>query len=171
MYATQIFITLALPLALVACSARKSNKYTMNTPPPEPASHVVKTDAEWKSQLSPSQYAILRQAATERPHGEEYEQFQQQGAGTYYCAGCGALLFSSQHKFDSGCGWPSFYDPAKAENVKLSDDYSTGTLRTEVTCAICGGHLGHRFSGEGFHTPTDLRFCINGGVLKFVPAK
>jgi len=161
---------LALALALAACSGREPNKRTMKTPPPEPSSQVVKTDAEWKSQLSPSQYAILRQAATERPHGKEYEEFERQGPGTYHCAGCGALLFSSQQKFDSKCGWPSFYDPANAKNVKLSQDYSMGTMRTEVTCAICGGHLGHRFDGEGFQTPTDQRYCINGGALTFVPA-
>ncbi|KAB2638722.1 MAG: peptide-methionine (R)-S-oxide reductase MsrB [Verrucomicrobia bacterium] len=143
----------------------------MKTPPEEPTTTVVKTDAEWKQQLTPEQYRILRHAGTEAAHGKVYEEFKKQGGGTYHCAGCGALLFSSEQKFDSRCGWPSFYDPAKAKNVKLSQDYSMGTLRTEVTCAICGGHLGHRFDGEGFHTPTDQRYCINGAALTFVPAK
>ena len=171
MNALRLWIMMTLMLALGACSGRESNKRTVTTPPPEPATQVIKSDAEWKKQLTSEQYRILREAATERPHGKGYEEFRQQGAGTYHCAGCGALLFSSDHKFDSGCGWPSFYDPAKAQNVKLSEDHSMGALRIEVTCAVCGGHLGHRFDGEGFHTPTDQRYCINGGALKFVPAE
>ena len=170
MNATRTLIVLALPLLLLACSARESDKKDMKTPPSEPTAPVVKTDAEWKQQLTPEQYRILRQAATEPAHGKAYEEFKKQGKGTYHCAACGVLLFASEQKFDSGCGWPSFYDPAKAQNVKLSKDYSMGTLRTEVACAICGGHLGHRFDGEGFRTPTDARYCINGGGLTFVPA-
>ncbi|KAB2641862.1 MAG: peptide-methionine (R)-S-oxide reductase MsrB [Verrucomicrobia bacterium] len=171
MNALRTLIVLAWPLSLLVCSASEPEKHPMKTPPTEPAATVVKTDVEWKQQLTPEQYRILRHAATEPPHGKVYEEFKKQGQGTYHCAGCGALLFSSDHKFDSRCGWPSFYDPAKAQNVKLSQDYSTGMLRTEVTCAVCGGHLGHRFDGEGFHTPTDQRYCINGGALKFVPAQ
>ena len=170
MNALRILMALALPLSLLACQAREPNKHAMQTPPPEPTGPVVKTDAEWKQQLSSEQYRILRHAGTEAAHGAAYEEFKKQGQGTYHCAACGALLFSSEQKFDSGCGWPSFYDPAKAQNVKLSTDYSMGTQRTEVTCAICGGHLGHRFDGEGFNTPTDQRYCINGGALTFVPA-
>ena len=132
---------------------------------------IEKTDAEWRRQLTPEQYAVLRQAGTERPFGETYEQFKQQGGGTYYCAGCGAELFSSREKFDSHCGWPSFYDPADAKNVETRDDVSLGMVRTEVLCARCGGHLGHVFKGEGFDTPTDLRYCINGVALKYVPAE
>src|SRR6185436_18270617 len=98
------------------------------------------------------------------------EEFKQQGAGTYVCGGCGAELFSSKQKFDSHCGWPSFYDPANASNVVLREDRSLLNVRTEVTCARCGGHLGHVFKGEGFPTPTDTRYCINGVSLKFVPA-
>jgi len=171
MNALRTLIVLALPLSLLVCSACEPNKHAMKTPPAEPTTAVVKTDAEWKQQLTPEQYRILRQAGTEAAHGKVYEEFKKQGHGSYHCAACGAMLFSSDQKFDSGCGWPSFYDPAKAQNVKLSKDYSMGTLRTEVTCAICGGHLGHRFDGEGFHTPTDQRYCINGGALTFVPAK
>jgi len=137
---------------------------------PAPANlPVSRTEAEWRKTLTPEQYHILREAGTESPFGKAYEEFHKQGKGTYHCAGCGALLFSSDHKFDSHCGWPSFYDPAKAENVITRNDYSLGGLRTEVICAKCGGHLGHVFKGEGFKTPTDERYCINGGGLKFVP--
>ena len=139
--------------------------------PEEPADKVVKTDAEWKAELTAEQYRILRQAGTEAPHGKAYKDFKAQTKGTYHCAGCNALLFSSNEKFDSGCGWPSFYDPAKAQNVTTKRDNSLGVLRIEVTCAKCGGHLGHVFEGEGFKTPTDKRYCINGGGLVFVPAK
>ena len=128
------------------------------------------TEAEWRARLTPEQYRILRQAGTERSFGEIYQQFKEQGAGDYYCAGCGAHLFTSLHKFDSHCGWPSFYDPASIESVKLHEDRSLGMVRTEVVCANCNGHLGHLFKGEGFDTPVDQRFCINGAVLTFVPA-
>ena len=114
---------------------------------------------------------LLPEVVQEAAHMEAYDEFKQQGAGTYVCAGCGAELFSSKEKFDSHCGWPSFYDPANAKNVKTRDDYTLGTVRTEVTCAQCNGHLGHVFKGEGFKTPTDTRYCINGVTLKFVPAK
>jgi peptide-methionine (R)-S-oxide reductase len=138
-------------------------------PPPQPTNKVVKADAEWQTQLTPEQYRVLRQAGTEKPFGTIYEQFKKQGQGTYYCAGCGAELFSSNQKFDSHCGWPSFYDPANAKNVIARNDFSMGMVRTEVLCAVCGGHLGHVFKGEGFPTPTNLRYCINGVALKFVP--
>lgn len=160
--------------SLVACSAKEEKTSAMATssePPKEPTGKVEKTDAEWKKQLTKEQYEILRKSATEPPHGEVYKEFKHQGKGTYHCAGCGALLFSSDQKFDSGCGWPSFFDPAKAENVITRIDTSGGGIRTEVICAKCGGHLGHVFVGEGFNTPTDKRYCINGGGLKFVPAK
>lgn len=159
---------------LASCSAGNEKKPVMETSsekPADPAGKVEKTDEEWKKQLSPEQYRILRQAGTEAPNGAVYKEFKHQGAGTYHCAGCGALLFSSKEKFDSGCGWPSFYDPAKAENVTTKEDKSLGMARIEVNCAKCGGHLGHVFKGEGFNTPTDKRYCINGVGLKFVPAK
>ena len=98
-----------------------------------------------------------------------YLEFKKQGAGTYYCAGCDIELFSSKEKFDSRCGWPSFYDPSQAKNITTTVDYHLGYPRTEVRCANCDGHLGHVFTGEGFDTPTDKRYCINGTVLKFVP--
>ena len=134
------------------------------------ASPVVKSDAEWRQTLTPEQYRVLRHAGTEAPNGPAYEEFKKQGAGTYVCGGCGAELFSSKEKFDSHCGWPSFYDPANAKNVVAREDRSFGSVRTEVLCAQCGGHLGHVFKGEGYKTPTDQRYCINGVSLKFVPA-
>ncbi len=174
MITTRSVTLLIFSLALASCSAEDKKKPVMETRteiPAEPTGKVVKTDAEWKKQLTPEQYAILRKSDTESAHGKVYEEFKHQGKGTYHCAGCNALLFSSDQKFDSGCGWPSFYDPAKAENVILKKDITGGMTRIEVVCAKCGGHLGHVFEGEGFSTPTDKRFCINGGGLVFVPAK
>lgn len=174
MTATRSLTTLFLSLSLAACSAEDKKKSTMETrpvAPADPTEKVIKTDEEWKKQLTPEQYRILRKAGTERAGGQVYKEFKAQGEGTYHCAGCNALLFSSAHKFDSGCGWPSFYDPAKAENVTLREDSTMGTIRIEVNCAKCGGHLGHVFKGEGYNTPTDQRFCINGGGLVYVPAK
>lgn len=145
---------------------------TMETaaqPPQPPTAPVEKSDAQWRRELTGEQYHILREAGTERPFGKNYIEFKAQGGGTYYCAGCGAELFSSREKFDSHCGWPSFYDPANARNVVTRDDRSLGMPRTEVRCAVCGGHLGHVFRGEGFATPTDARYCINAAALKFVP--
>lgn len=173
--APRYLVPLLFPLlTLTSCNADESKKPVMETraeKPADPAAKVVKTEEEWKKQLTPEQYRILREAGTERANGAVYKEFKSQGKGTYHCAGCGALLFSSEHKFDSGCGWPSFYDPAKAENVTLKKDLTLGMVRTEVICAKCEGHLGHVFEGEGFDTPTDKRFCINGVGLVFVPEK
>lgn len=169
----RIAIAPLLVFALAGCSAAEEKKPVMeisHEAPADPAGKVVKSDEEWKKLLSPEQYRILREAGTERPNGQVYKEFKSQGEGAYHCAGCGALLFSSKEKFDSGCGWPSFYDPAKAENVVTKRDTSLGMVRIEVLCAKCDGHLGHVFEGEGFDTPTDKRYCINGVGLKFVPA-
>lgn len=131
---------------------------------------IEKSDAEWRNSLTAGQYHVLREAGTERPFGPAYEEFKAQGEGKYVCGGCGLELFSSNEKFDSHCGWPSFYDPSEAKNVIQREDRSMGNVRTEVLCANCGGHLGHVFKGEGYDTPTDQRYCINGVSLKFVPA-
>lgn len=169
-------LALGLTLAALAGCAPKEMPPTAMTTPNQPATPdtntantVTKTDAEWRKLLTPEQYHVLREAGTERPNGKTYEEFKAQGAGTYVCGGCGAELFSSAHKFDSHCGWPSFYDPANAKNVRTREDRSFGGVRVEVLCAVCNGHLGHVFKGEGFATPTDQRYCINGVALKFVP--
>ncbi len=171
--AALLILSLFHASVIAACSAEESSEPVMEIiaeKPADPEGPVVRTDEEWKKLLTPEQYRILRQAGTERANGQVYKEFKKQGEGTYHCAGCGALLFSSAQKFDSGCGWPSFYDPAKAENVKMKKDASLGMVRVEVVCAKCDGHLGHVFEGEGFDTPTDKRYCINGTGLKFVPA-
>jgi peptide-methionine (R)-S-oxide reductase len=170
-------LLLACPVGAVAAISLRSTLSgeeriieVMEKPPVQPTGPVVRTDEEWREILTPEQYRILREEGTERSHGKVYEEFKKQGAGTYFCAGCDAELFTSDEKFDSRCGWPSFYDPSEAKNVKYTVDYHLGYARTEVRCAVCDGHLGHVFEGEGFETPTDKRYCINGTVLKFVPA-
>jgi len=154
------------------CEAERKSEPPMKetqTTVTNPAGSSTKSDADWRKELTPDQYHVLRQAGTERPFGPAYEEFNRQGPGLYSCAGCGAELFSSREKFDSHCGWPSFYDPSNAKNVVTREDVTMGMVRVEVLCAKCGGHLGHVFKGEGFKTPTDLRYCINGIALKFTP--
>ena len=122
----------------------------------------------YKSKLSDEQYEVLFNKATEAPFSGEYDQ--QFAAGEYACAACGTDLFESGTKFDAHCGWPSFYD-AKPGTVLFDDDATHGMRRTEVTCATCGGHLGHVFEGEGLGVPTDQRYCINSLSLQFIPQK
>lgn len=162
----------ALFLLPIACGENQAGSPVMETgtqAPKQPTQAVKKSDDEWKKELTPEQYDVLRRSGTERASSKTYDEFKHQGSGRYYCAGCDALLFSSEHKFDARCGWPAFYDPANAKNVKAIEDYSLGMKRVEVRCAVCDGHLGHIFEGEGFDTPTDRRYCINGVALKFVP--
>lgn len=126
---------------------------------------ITRTEDEWKKTLTPEQYAVLRQKATERAFTGAY--WKTKDKGVYRCAGCGAELFVSDTKFDSGCGWPSFYAPKDAKGVSEAKDNTLGMHRTEVLCSKCGGHLGHVF--EDGPKPTGLRYCINSASLKFEP--
>ena len=128
---------------------------------------VEKSEDEWRKELTPMQYAVLREKATERPFSGEYEHEQRVGTYTYTCAGCGQTLFESDAKFDSGCGWPSFTAPAAESHVDEERDISHGMIRTEVLCSKCSGHLGHVF--EDGPPPTHLRYCINGVAMNFKP--
>ena len=125
---------------------------------------VNKTDQQWREELGPERYAVLREAGTERPWTGEL--LDEHRAGLYTCAACGAELFRSGTKFDSGCGWPSFYESVRPEAVELLEDRTLGMVRTEVRCANCGSHLGHVFD-DGFGTPTGLRYCMNSLSLGF----
>ncbi|HKP72902.1 MAG TPA: peptide-methionine (R)-S-oxide reductase MsrB [Pyrinomonadaceae bacterium] len=128
---------------------------------------LTKTDEEWRRELTPEQYAVARQKATERAFTGEY--WNTKESGTYKCAACGSELFSSDAKFDSGCGWPSFTAPTEEDSVRTETDTSYGMLRTEVLCATCDAHLGHVF--DDGPEPTGLRYCMNGVALKFVAGK
>ncbi len=124
---------------------------------------AARSEEEWKARLSPVEYAVLREAGTEPAWSGEY--VETKTAGTYACRACGADLFRSDTKFDSHCGWPSFFTPLAGDSVIEIQDRSHGMVRTEVRCASCGSHLGHVFEGEGYATPTDLRYCINSVCL------
>ncbi len=162
------FAFLILGAGLASCqnssgtkSADKNSKDSMNT-------SINKTEAEWKKELTPEQYHVLREKGTERPGTGEYNHHS--AKGVYVCAGCGTELFTSEQKFDSHCGWPSFDNNiAGGDRVKKVADFSHGMVRTEIVCAKCGGHLGHIF--DDGPTATGQRYCVNSLSLKFVPAK
>ena len=128
---------------------------------------VKKSDAEWREELSPEEFKVLRQAGTEAPFVGEYTDTKT--VGVYRCRACDAELFRSETKFDSHCGWPSFYAPLAEDRVEYIEDKTFGRTRTEVRCANCGSHLGHVFEGEGYGTPTDQRYCINSISMKLEP--
>ena len=130
---------------------------------------VQKSDEEWRAQLSPAEYQVLRKAGTERPFLGEYTDTKT--VGVYKCRACDAELFRSETKFDSHCGWPSFFAPLAEERVEYIEDTALGMKRVEVRCASCGSHLGHVFEGEGYDTPTDLRYCINSVSLSLAAAE
>ncbi|MDX3662396.1 peptide-methionine (R)-S-oxide reductase MsrB [Streptomyces sp. ID05-26A] len=130
---------------------------------------VVRSEEEWRALLDPAEFAVLRQAGTERPYTGEYTETKTEGL--YECRACGAELFRSDTKFDSHCGWPSFFSPLAGDSVILREDRALGMKRVEVLCAACHSHLGHVFEGEGYPTPTDQRYCINSVSLKLVPSE
>jgi peptide-methionine (R)-S-oxide reductase len=143
---------------------------TAHTPETSTKSYnVSKSDEQWRAELDPMEYHVLRQAGTERPFTGEYENTTTEGV--YACRACGAELFTSNEKFASHCGWPSFFDPKQSDAVELLEDDSLGMRRVEVRCANCGSHLGHVFEGEGYPTPTDQRYCINSISLTLRPAE
>lgn len=128
---------------------------------------VTKSDEQWRAELSDQEYAVLRQAGTEPAWQGEYVDTSTEGV--YRCRACGTELFRSREKFGSHCGWPSFWAPTDSDKVTLIEDRSLGMTRTEVRCAACDSHLGHVFTGEGYDTPTDARYCINSISLTLEP--
>jgi peptide-methionine (R)-S-oxide reductase len=142
-------------------TADKRDKNLKDLPP----APVAKSEDEWRNELTPEEYEVLREAGTERAFTGEYTDNHR--IGIYRCRACGTELFRSEQKFDSHCGWPSFFTPLAGDRVIEKTDSSWGMSRTEVMCANCHSHLGHVFSGEGYDTPTDLRYCINSISMTF----
>jgi len=130
---------------------------------------IEKTDAEWRAELTRAEYKVLREAGTERAFTGELTDNKK--VGIYRCRACGTELFRSDQKFESHCGWPSFFSPLAGDKIVEIEDRSFGSVRTEVRCATCNSHLGHVFAGEGYDTPTDLRYCINSISMTFEPAE
>lgn len=158
------WVILAIVFYFVGCSSISKNKKT-NMEQDNNKFPIEKTDNEWKAILGDFSFNVMREKGTEKPYSSEYETLWD--SGTYVCKGCNSELFSSNTKFDAGCGWPSFYQSIDKSKVKEILDTAYGMTRVEVVCANCGGHLGHVFN-DGYNQPTGLRYCINGSSLGFV---
>lgn len=156
-------IYLFFVFSIIACNGNGQNQHSHLKPQKNMKDTVEKSDEEWKKLLSPEQFNVLREMGTEMPYSGKY--YLHKDKGTYVCAACGSELFKSDTKFDAGCGWPSFSDVIDPSKVVYTKDKSLGMVRTEITCAKCGGHLGHVF--DDGPAPTGLRYCINSVSIEF----